>query len=234
MEGVPEASAAGARLGVRVVPGVELSVRVPHGSLHLLGYFAAAAPEPLVSRLRELRERRVARAREMVARLAALGAPVAWEDVVRRARGTVGRPHLAEALVAAGHVADRAEAFERFLADDGPAYLPSSSLEPPEAVALVTESGGAAVLAHPLSLQLETARLRVAVRELQELGLRGIEVDRPEHDAATRAVLGALADELGLVATGGSDFHRPDGPAALGDTGPERVDASVVTRLLGG
>jgi predicted metal-dependent phosphoesterase TrpH len=234
MDGVPEAVAAGARVGLRVVPGVELSARVPIGSMHLLGYFATEAPPEMVARLAEFRRRRVARAREMVDRLADLGAPVTWDDVLRRAGGAVGRPHLAEALVAAGHVADRAEAFARYLADDGPAYIPSSVLDPEEAIRLVVRSGGAPVMAHPFSLRLDQAALRDALGAFRDMGLRGIEAHRPDHDAAASAFLASLADELGLTPTGGSDFHRPDGPVELGDTGHTPLAATVVDVLFGG
>jgi predicted metal-dependent phosphoesterase TrpH len=232
MDGVPEAVATGGRLGLRVVPGVELSARVPVGSMHLLGYFATEAPSEVVARLREFRDRRVVRAREMVDRLAEMGAPLNWDDVQRRARGAIGRPHLAEALVAAGHVADRTEAFARYLADDGPVYVPSSALDPDEAVRLVADSGGAPVLAHPFSLRLGQGPLRTAVAALRDLGLRGIEVHRPDHDAADTAFLASLAGELGLTPTGGSDFHRPDGPVELGDTGPVPLAAAVADALL--
>jgi 3',5'-nucleoside bisphosphate phosphatase len=231
MDGVPEALEAGGRLDVTVIPGVELSARVPSGSLHLLGYFSDSAPQPLAKRLVAFRTERVSRARTMVDRLADLGAPVSWEDVLARARGSVGRPHIADALVAAGHVATRADAFARYLADDGPAYIPSATLDPRQAIELVSSSGGAPVLAHPYSLRMGRETLRAFVSDLRDLGLRGIEVHRADHDAPDTAFLANLACDLDLVATGGSDFHRPDGAVELGDTGPAPIDAAVVARL---
>lgn len=232
MEGVPEAMAAGSRLGVRVVPGVELSACAPSGSLHLLGYFTEPAPAALNDRLAELRRTRVERAREMVDRLAALGMPLEWDDVASRAQGSLGRPHLADALVAAGYVSDRAEAFERHLGDDRPAYVPSAVFEPEEAIRLVTEAGGAAVLAHPYSLRMGRESLRAFVATLREKGLRGLEVHRPDHDGPDTEVLVALARAFELVATGGSDFHRPAGPVELGDTGIKAPSRSIVDELL--
>lgn len=232
MEGVPDAMAAGARLGVAVVPGVELSARVPVGAMHLLGYFRHPAPPAVVARLAELRLQRVGRARQMADRLAEMGAPLVWDDVARRARGSVGRPHLADALVAAGHVADRAEAFDRYLADDGPAYVPSAAMDPEEALRLVSAAGGAPVLAHPYSLRLGRAALRAFVEELRRLGLRGIEVHRPDHDAVDTRALADLARDLELVAGGGSDFHRPEGPVELGDTGDHAVPLGAVDALF--
>src|SRR5690606_32209570 len=135
--GVAEAARAGAALGVRVVTGVELSVRAPNGSLHLLGYFPGAAPPAFVERLAQMADARRDRARRIVDRLDALGVPVVFEDVVDRAGGPVGRPHIADALVAAGHVRSRQDAFDRYLADGGPAWVPHEGLQPDEAVRMV-------------------------------------------------------------------------------------------------
>ncbi|MBJ7455250.1 MAG: PHP domain-containing protein, partial [Thermoleophilia bacterium] len=132
LAGVAEARAAGRALGVRVVPGVELSVKVPSGSMHLLGYFREEAPEPLSGRLEELRAARATRARRIVDRLSAIGAPVTFEEVAGRAAGAIGRPHVAEALVAAGHARDRQDAFDRFLGNGGPADVPHEGLGPRE------------------------------------------------------------------------------------------------------
>jgi predicted metal-dependent phosphoesterase TrpH len=232
MAGVPEAMRAGAAAGVAVVPGIELSVRVPHGSMHLLGYFGQAAPLPLAGLLDGLAARRRERAARIVRQLADLGAPVDLADVEARAAGPVGRPHVAEALIAAGHVADRREAFERYLADGAPAYVPSAGLSPDEALAAVVDSGGAPVLAHPASLALDPQRLEAFVRRLAERGLRGIEVHRPEHLPAQRGAFGRLARRAGLVAAGGSDFHRAEGPFGLGDTGDPPLPADALERLF--
>jgi 3',5'-nucleoside bisphosphate phosphatase len=236
LAGVPEALEAGEAVGVRVAPAIELSVRVPHGSMHLLGYFpaAATAPQPLAGRLRELAEGRRERIAAVVARLAELGAPVELADVERRAAGPVGRPHVADALVDAGYVADRREAFDRYLHDGGPAYVPSRGLEPAEAVSCVLESGGAPALAHPASLALDRNRLEAFVRRLAGLGLRGVEVHRPEHTPDQREAYGRLARRLGLVACGGSDFHEPGGFAAPGDTGAPALPTDALDRLLEG
>lgn len=232
LDGVAEAQAAGAALGVRVVPGVELSARAPSGSMHLLGYFAEAAPRPLLDHLAELRERREARARRIARRLADLGAPIDMDLVRSRARGPIGRPHLADALVAAGHAADRRDAFDRFLGDGLPAAVPHDALAPERAIALVRESGGVCALAHPGTLRLPASRLGGVVRRLAAAGLAGIEVHRPEHTAEQREAYATLADRNGLVRTGGSDFHDPGGPLAPGDTGVPALPDDAVDRLL--
>jgi predicted metal-dependent phosphoesterase TrpH len=230
--GVDEARAAGAAVGVRVVAGVELSVRVSQGSLHLLGYFAEEPPSGFTRLLAGLEARRVDRAREMLARLADLGAPIAFADVADRARGPIGRPHVAEALVAAGHAADRQDAFARYLADGGPAHVPSAGLGPAAAVRAVAAAGGAPVIAHPASLGLGADDLAAAVGRLAPLGLRGLEVYRPDHTPEQREEFGALARRLGLVATGGSDFHGTEGAPPLGDTGDPPLPADALERLL--
>ena len=232
MSAAPAAMAAGERLGVRVIPGVELSVRVPHGSMHLLGYFRAPEPQPLADRLEDLGREREARIAAIVARLAALGRPISFERVRARAKVRVGRPHVAAELVAAGHVPTREAAFETLIGDGGPAWVPSAGLAPDEAVELVRASGGAAVLAHPASLALGTRHLAAFVHGLAARGLAGIEVHRPDHTPEQREAFARIARRLGLVAAGGSDFHRPDGRLRLGDTGVPPLPHDAGDRLL--
>lgn len=232
LAGVPEALAAGRDLGVRVIPGVELSVEVPSGSMHLLGYFREAAPQPLSGRLEAMRAAREDRARRIVARLAEIGAPVSFADVAARAAGALGRPHLADALVAAGHARDRQDAFDRYLGDDGPAHVPHEGLGPREAIALVRDSGGAAVLAHPATLVMTQKELGSFVQRLRSWGLAGLEVHRPEHTPERRRAYAELAHRYRLVACGGSDFHRPDDVLRPGDTGDPPLPVDAIDRLL--
>ena len=234
LAGVPEAQEAGRARGVRVVPGVELSVRAPSGSFHLLGYFRDPAPEPLASRLAGLVEMRAVRAARIVELLGALGAPVSLDDVAARAGGPIGRPHLADALVAAGHVADRQEAFDRYLGDGGPAWVPHEGLQPRDAIDLVAASGGAPVLAHPASLRRPARELGAYVHRLAGWGLRGIEVHRPDHTPERRDLLRGIARRLSLVEAGGSDFHRPEDTLRPGDTGDPPLPTDTIGRLLEG
>lgn len=233
MAGVPEALAAGAALGVRVVPGIEVSVKAPSGSMHLLGYFAAAAPQPLGGELEAFSARREHRARRIVARLGQAGVPVPFADVAARAGGPIGRPHLAEALVAAGHVVDCQEAFDRFLADGGPCWIPHEGLSPEAAVRLVAGWGGAPVLAHPATLRLGARHLESFVQHLAAVGLVGIEVHRPEHTPDQHAAYAALARRHRLVPTGGSDFHGRPGDPEPGDSGWPPLPEGTLDRLLG-
>ena len=232
VDGIPEALAAGLDHGIRVIPGVELTAQVPRGSMHLLGYFTQGAPAPLVDTLVELTVFREARIRRIVERLGELGVAIEWDDVRARAAGQLGRPHVAAALVAAGHADSLNHAFDRWLADGQSAHVPSRGLDPVEAVRLVGDSGGAAVLAHPGSLGLNPRHLSSFVQRLAAAGLAGIEVHRPEHAPDQRDTYRTIARQLKLVPSGGSDFHRPDGPFALGDTGVPGLANDTADRLM--
>lgn len=232
MEGVPGAVAAAEAHRLRVVPGIELTVRVPTGSMHLLGYFPALAPRPLVDRLAGVSAFREQRIRRIVDRLGELGVALDWDAVRRRAAGQLGRPHVAAALVDAGHAATMEEAFDRWLGDGRPAHVPSQGLEPDAAVRVVRESGGAPVLAHPGSLALPARHLSSFVQRLAAFGLVGIEVHRPEHRPDQRDAYAEIARRLHLVPSGGSDFHRPEGPFGLGDTGRPGLPDDTLDRLF--
>lgn len=224
--GLAAATAEAARLGgIEVVPGVELSSTADGREVHVLGYFVDPADPVFLARLAELAAGRRTRVERMAARLAALGVPVTAERVFALAGpGTVGRPHVARALVEAGHVASVSEAFDRVLAAGRPGYVPREPLAPEAAVALVLAAGGVPVLAHPLG----TGDPAGVVARLVGVGLRGMEVEYGEYPPEARAELRAIADRHGLIPTGGSDFHGPalrpgrdlGGPAVS----PETVD----------
>jgi len=233
MAGVAAAEAAGRAIGVTVIPGIELSIKVPHGSMHLLGYFPEAAPEPLAGLIAGFGEKRVQRAHEMVDRLNDMGVPLDWQDVLDGAAGApLGRPHIAEALMRAGHVTERREAFDLYLGDGRPAYVGSDGLDVEEGITLVRDSGGAPVLAHPYTLKLDDAHLDPFVGRLAQAGLAGIEVHRPEYSPDQYATYGALARKYGLIASGGSDYHRPTSPHHPGATGDPPLPEDTVDRLL--
>ncbi|HET8630247.1 MAG TPA: PHP domain-containing protein [Thermomicrobiales bacterium] len=204
--GLAEAAAAAAEHGLRFVPGVELSTHVAAGEVHVLGYFIAPASPALADALARFRAAREGRARTIVANLAAAGAPVAYERVVELAGGaTIGRPHVARALVEAGHAASVQDAFDRYLVRGRPGYVERYRLLPPDAVRLIREAGGVPVLAHPHS----AADLDALLPDLLAAGLGGLECYYGDYDAAQRAALLALAARHDLVATGGTDFHGP-------------------------
>jgi predicted metal-dependent phosphoesterase TrpH len=197
------AMAAGRRVGVEVWPAVELSCDVEAGEVHVLGYFIDHRLgwfQELLARLRDGRQHRAAR---MVDRLAALGAPIALERVQALADGgAIGRPHVARALVEAGHVRTVAEAFERFIGRGGPAYVERLKVTPVQAVQVVRAAGGLAVLAHPGWGQHDAL-----IPGLLAAGLDGIEVYYPDHTPDQVERYRALARRYGLLMTGGTDFH---------------------------
>jgi predicted metal-dependent phosphoesterase TrpH len=222
---LPEARAAGARLGVEVVPGVELSVAHPlAGDVHLLGYFVRETPR-FGARLAGLRDARARRGERIVEKLRALGVDVAMEDVEKAP--AVGRPHVARALMRKGVVASVQEAFDRYLAEGRPAFVPKEKLDAAEAIGLVHEAGGVAVLAHAGILP-ERARGPL-VRELAALGLDGLEVLHPKNGPEVRERLKGWCGELRLVETGGSDFHGESKPDVR--LGMERVSLAALDAL---
>jgi hypothetical protein len=203
--GVADAVRTGAAIGVRVIPGVELSADLPDGGdAHILGYFASVEQPRLQAQLASYREGRTSRGRAMLAKLSALGMPLRWERVLEIAgEASVGRPHVAQALVEGGHVASVREAFDRYLRTGGPADAPREKLPPEEAIGLIRECGGVAALAHPSFLpDAETS-----VAALAAAGIEGIEVYYKNYTPEEVERYRALADAHGLVPAGGSDYH---------------------------
>ncbi|MDX1545667.1 MAG: PHP domain-containing protein [Rhodothermales bacterium] len=214
IDALPEAFAAGRRHHIEVVAGVELSVTVEGEEVHLLGYFFDPEHAGLRAHLEAFQEARRARAAEMVERLRGLGVGIALGDVLARAGGrSVGRPHVAEALAAAGYVAEPRDAFDRYIGDGGPAFAAKPRFEAAEALALVHDAGGIGVLAHP-GHWTRDATLMALIRA----GLDGIETIHPSHDASLTRYYRTLARDFGLLETGGSDYHGPrdDGADRLG------------------
>ena len=212
LEGVARArTAAGGAL--ELVPGIELSSAFDGVDLHVLGYYLNPDDSRLRERLVRFREDRRRRALAIVERLAAAGAPVDPQSVMRRAGpGVVGRPHVAEALLEAGHVESLDQAFRRYLGPQGVAFVPRPAFSPEEAIALIHAADGVSVLAHPGALLADTV-----IERLVAAGLRGIEVWHPQHSSTTVRRYRALALRLGLVETGGSDFHAEGRGTDLGD-----------------
>lgn len=205
--GLAEASSAAATLDVTLISGVELACDLPGNELHMLGLFIDPAAPELRARMREMREERITRGRRTTEALASAGAPVDWARVQAIAgEASVGRPHVARALVEAGHVASIEEAFDRFLARGRPAYVERARLEPAEAIALIRGASGLPVFAHPPF----TDDYAAWAEELTDIGLWGLEVYYGAYPADQVEVLRNLAERLGLAATGGSDFHAPD------------------------
>lgn len=236
--GHAEARAALAALpaGFTLVTGAELSCRTDGVSLHLLAYLFDPEEPALLAERELVRDDRVPRAHAMIAKLNALGVPVTWEQVERiAAGGTVGRPHLASALVELGVVPTVGDAFTpEWLADGGRAFVDKHETDPVAAIRLVRNAGGVTVLAHPAAAKRGRTVPPDAIAAMAAAGLDGLEVDHTEHDQATRTRLRGLARDLDLLVTGSSDYHGTRKTVALGEntTDPE-VYGEIIRRATG-
>jgi predicted metal-dependent phosphoesterase TrpH len=198
------AADAAARHGVRFVPGIELSAFLDRMEIHLLGHFVDPAHETLTKFEDFLAERRRERMAAMIGKLASLGVVVSAGQIERFSGGkTIGRPHVAKAIVEAGQASTVKEAFDRYIGEGRPAYVQRYRLEAAEAVALVRGAGGTVTIAHPGLSKLERGELK----RLRQAGIVGLEVAHPEQNPSMREKYGRLAAELGFVATAGSDYH---------------------------
>jgi predicted metal-dependent phosphoesterase TrpH len=201
--GVPEARAAGATAGVRVIAGCEFSVAAPWGEMHLLAYFLPEEDADLVAFMDTQRAQRFDRMGEIVRRLNAAGVPVGLEEIrAGAAGGALGRPHAARALVARGKVGDVAEAFHRYLGKGRPAFVPKELPALARVTALVARLGGVTSAAH-----LKERTTRPALARLKAAGVDAIEIHHPAHGPEIVDRLGRLVSELGFHRTGGSDWH---------------------------
>lgn len=212
VDGLGEAFAAAEKYpDLTFIPGIEMSTDVPGNEVHITGHFINWQDEGFRQRLRRLQESRLGRARKMVERLAELGKPVSWERVESFAEGAVGRPHIALALVEAGHVSSVNEAFDLYLSRTGPAYVERERLDPEEVVDLIRSVGGLACLAHPRELY-NAGGLDSLLERLRSAGLTGMEVYYQDYDEAEIDTFKQLADRFNLLPLGGSDYHGLGGP----------------------
>ncbi len=220
MDGWAEAGRAARELGVLVLPGVEISARHEGRSVHLLGYLVDPVDPALLAEITRTKQSRQTRLERMVAKLTDAGLPITVGDVRSRTTpgSTPGRPHIADALVAAGVVAHRDDAFAEWLADDSPFYVRYHAPEARRAVEVVRHAGGVPVLAHPFRAGRSGGGLgEKAIEDLTDVGLAGIEAAHPDHDVDATARACSLADRLGLLVTGSSDYHGRGKRARLGE-----------------
>ncbi len=214
LDGIPEAAAAAAKAGVGFIGGTELSVSWREQSMHLLVYFLEPGSGPLQDRMGELRDSRHGRNLEIVERLRNQGMDMTFDEVAAEAgAGVMGRPHFAGVMIAKGYVATVPEAFERYLAAGRPAYVPRKRLIAEEAIALARETKAVPVIAHPHTLSLRAEEFATGFADLAAAGLGGIEAFYGEYTSEMRSGLADLCRDLGIVATGGSDYHgtyKPD------------------------
>jgi hypothetical protein len=228
LAGVPAAIEAGNQLGLRVVSGCEFSVAAPWGEMHVLGYFLPPGSVALERFLADCRADRERRGRAMVARLHRVGVVLGEEDVLAEAEGgAIGRPHVARALVRRGHVATIGEAFDRYLARGRPAFVDKTLPTFAAVAALVHRVGGIVSAAH-----LKERGTRALLEQLRGDGLDAVETRHPSHDADQRARLTDHALQLGLLRTGGSDWHGESlGEEAHGGIGSEGVPLEWLERI---
>lgn len=234
--GIAEAQEAGRRIGVKVLCGVEMSTAVEGKPVHLLGYGCDTSDLELGEELARIRQGRSQRIPMMVERLNAAGLELTIDDVDRAAMGTpaVGRPHVADAMVAKGYVPDREAAFDQWLADDRPGYVGRYAPSLERGIELIHAARGVAVIAHPWA---RSGREVINVRYLEQLvnkyGLEGIEVDHPEHDDDARSLLFDAGGKLGLLRTGSSDHHglgKKNNPLGAHTTSPS-VFSDLLARI---
>ncbi len=203
VQGWQEAERAGQEWGVEILKGIELNTDWQGTEVHILGYELDPDAPNLMERLETLRRAREARMLEIIERLRTLKIALTAEDVRKFASGeSIGRPHVAQALMAQGYVESIRDAFERYIGQGAPAYVPRSKLSPEEGIALVHEASGVAVLAHP-----GVHRLERGIPAWAESGLQGIEVSHSEHSPEDERRCREMATKYGLLMTGGSDFH---------------------------
>jgi len=192
---------------LKVIPCVEISTDVPSGEAHVLGYFIDYADHKLEANLERMRNSRRERALGMIAKLGNLGMPIDWERVQEIAgSGSIGRPHIAQAMLEKGYIALLKEAFTKYIARDGPAYVEREKMTPVEAVELIMQANGLPVLAHPFTINDP----ETLVIELKAAGLVGIEAYYNGYTVDEIGKLVSLADRHNLIATGGSDYHGLD------------------------
>jgi 3',5'-nucleoside bisphosphate phosphatase len=222
------------RAGMLVVPGIEVSALEPRGEVHVLGYWVQAEPDApqgmrkAHAQIAQLKPAREARARVMVDKLAAHGIALNWGALKQDAGDAmIGRPHVARALVAGGHVDSMQQAFERWIGEGMPAFEPHRGLSLASAITLIHETGGAAVLAHPA---LFAGSPETLIRDAIAQGADGIEVHHPSAQPHERAAYAQLAQAAGLIVTGGSDFHAHS-ESRHGNLGDTVTEAGEFDRL---
>jgi predicted metal-dependent phosphoesterase TrpH len=234
VSGVAEALEAGKQYGITVVPGVEISTRAGGKEIHVLGYYINTEQELFLSRLEEQRNTRLGRNEAIIERLRGLGIEITLEQVLSgmgrelKPDESVGRPHIADELVRLGAAVDMRDAFDKYLAEGAAAYVSPQRITPEVACQWIHEAGGAAVLAHPGIYGDDELVRRIAGTG----NLRGIEVYHSDHGPAEHERYLALAEEFGLLVTGGSDFHGArQGVIFHGDIGSVNVPAAVLEQL---
>ncbi len=217
------------RLKIELIPGIELNTDYGEDDLHILGYFIDFNNGCLKDRLSEIRGQRYARAEKMITKLQGMGIKIDFEQVKEIARGNlIGRPHIARVLWSNGYAASPEEAFRRYILRGQPAYVPRYKFSPTEAIALIKQAGGIAVLAHPGLINDKSN-----IIETVKLGIEGLEVYYPEHTEEQQQEFMTIAKEYNLLITGGSDYHGLGSSGSRNKIGAAGVDKNIIDRIEG-
>lgn len=225
-DGIEEAIVTGRKLGIEIIPGVEINTEFAGKEVHVLGYYFDRNSNSLQTLFATLRSERTRRMERILAKLSSLDIEIQADEVLREAgAGAVGRPHVARILLRKGIVRDMREAFDRFLGRGGAAFVERYKLHPADAIRQILQAGGVPILAHPGLVGKDAL-----IEEMIPAGLMGIEVAHPDHSSALRERYAHLADRLNLIATGGSDFHGA-GAEHRGDLGSVTVAQPVIRQL---
>ena len=235
IEGNAEAAREGKKIGLEVIPGVEISVEWDNSSIHILGYYIDRTEKGLSSELNNLIRYREERNPKIIEKLNSLGIDISYDEVkIAAGEGTIGRPHFARILIEKRYVKNDNEAFKKYLQRGAPAYVDKKRLSPEEGIQLIKEAGGIAVLAHPFMIDsIGENEMEELILKLKQMGIGGIEVLYPTHTVQQTLQLKTIAEKYNLLITGGSDFHGKQKPNIHLGTGfgKLRVPYELVIRM---
>ncbi|MGK0290026.1 MAG: putative metal-dependent phosphoesterase TrpH [bacterium] len=215
LAGIPLAQKEAEKYGIHIIPGIEISAIYPKGTMHILGYNIDIHSKNLQAKLVEYKNARGSRNEQIIEKLQNLGIDITFDDVLKVAgpEATMGRPHIANVLMAKGVVQDFREAFQVYLADNiGKAYVEKEIFQPQEAIDMIHDAGGKAFVAHPTSLYLEDEEIPVYFKELKEMGMDGMEIYTSAHNRGRMKKFRKYAEEFDFMISGGSDFHGSSKP----------------------
>ncbi len=237
---VDAAKEAALQYSLDVVPGIEISTYRGEAEYHILGYFIDTENDSLLGLTEAIIQSRIDRTHEMVDKLTEMGYPIEFSDVKKFATGvSIGRPHVARALVERGYVDEIGDAFtDQFIGGGGDAYVEKKKVLPLEAIQVILKAGGVPVIAHPHLINHGKALDKEEIARLKDAGLKGVEVYQTKHDEKTTLKYKKIAEELDLIITGGSDYHGENSPGILpGDKGMSREEfvklQSLAASLIG-
>ncbi len=231
VEGVGEIVECGLEKGIEVIPAIEFSTFSDQAEIHILGYYIDYKSEVFLAKIKELFKSRLNRARKMVEKLNDLGIGITYKGVQGLAGDKyIGRPHIARAMIAAGYIDTMKQAFSNdYIGNGGKAYVSKSRLSPADAIEIIKQAGGIAALAHPFFINNGNSLDKEAIKSLISLGLEGIEVFHSQHNKQTSDFYLDIAGDLGLLVTGGSDFHGENTPGL--EIGDVLLDEKYVAKL---